>query len=172
MAAGKRVGILSFPGADNESENQRRKGDFGIRYHSKEANAFLFRSTNSQFFPILNWDASLSYSQPKAVPVVFKEEVINENGLVVESERTIYLNKSLIKLPFQNDDVNIRLSYNIPGVYQSFLKGIFLPIEKGTYNYRINSKSKTWPSWEDWCREVVWYENKKGAYLYSYEQNT
>ncbi|OGQ36693.1 MAG: hypothetical protein A3F16_00850 [Deltaproteobacteria bacterium RIFCSPHIGHO2_12_FULL_43_9] len=91
MAAGKRVGILSFPGADNESENQRRKGDFGIRYHSKEANAFLFRSTNSQFFPILNWDASLSYSQPKAVPVVFKEEVINENGLVVESERTIYL---------------------------------------------------------------------------------
>ena len=21
-------------------------------------------------------------------------------------------------------------------------------------------------SWEDWCREVIWYGNKKGAYLY------
>ena len=85
-------------------------------------------------------------------------------------DEAIYLNKNLIKLPFQNDDVNIRLSYNIPEVYQSFLKGIFLPIEKGTYNYRINSKSKTWPSWEDWCREVIWWENKKGDYIYSYKQ--
>jgi len=21
--------------------------------------------------------------------------------------------------------------------------------------------------WDDWCREVIWYGNKKGAYLYT-----
>lgn len=82
-------------------------------------------------------------------------------------EESIYLNQKLIKLPFQNTDVNIQLSYNIFEVYQAALKGKSIPLEKGTYEYHIERKSKTWPSWEEWCKEVVWYENKKGAYLYS-----
>jgi hypothetical protein len=31
---------------------------------------------------------------------------------------------------------------------------------------RINRTKVTYHSWEDWYREVVWYGNKKGAYLY------
>lgn len=82
-------------------------------------------------------------------------------------DESIYLNQKLIKLPFQNTDVNIQLSYNIFEVYQAALKGKSIPLEKGTYEYQIERKSKTWSSWEEWCKEVVWYENKKGAYLYS-----
>jgi len=81
-------------------------------------------------------------------------------------DEAIYLNKNLIKLPFQNEDLNIQLPHNILEVYQSFLKGASLPVKKGNYSYRIDRSSKSWSSWEDWCKEVVWYENKKGAYLY------
>ena len=36
---------------------------------------------------------------------------------------------------------------------------------KGRYDYRIDRESTVWLTWEDWFREVVWFCNKKGAYL-------
>jgi len=81
-------------------------------------------------------------------------------------DESIYLNQNLIKMPFQYDNLNIQLSHNIFEVYRAALKRTSIPIKKGSYNYCINRKDKTWSSWEDWCREVIWYENKKGAYLY------
>ncbi len=80
---------------------------------------------------------------------------------------SIYLNRNLMKLPLQYRDSHIQLSHNIFEVYQATLKGMSVPIKKGIYNYYIDHKSKNWSSWEDWCREVIWYENKKGAYLYT-----
>lgn len=81
-------------------------------------------------------------------------------------EESFYLNYSLMKLPFQNSDSFIQLSYNIYEVYQAVLKGDSIPLEKGLYGYHIDRTSQAWPSWGDWCKKVVWYENKKGAYLY------
>lgn len=85
-------------------------------------------------------------------------------GLLDES---IYLNHNLMKLPFQYSNLFVQLSYNIPEVYQAVLRGASVPLEKGLYDYRVERKNKTWSSWEDWCKEVIWYENKKGAYLYN-----
>jgi hypothetical protein len=81
-------------------------------------------------------------------------------------EESIVLNQNLIKLPFQNDNLDVNLSYNIWDVYYAALRGKNLPIKKGNFNYRIDRTSTRWLSWEDWCREVVWYGNKKGAYMY------
>jgi len=80
---------------------------------------------------------------------------------------SIYLNQNLLKLPFKYNDLDIQLSYNILEVYQAALKRMAIPVKKGIYDYRINRKDKVWSSWEDWCKKVIWYENKKGAYLYS-----
>jgi len=82
-------------------------------------------------------------------------------------DESIYLNQSLMKLPFRYTDQRIQLSYNLVEVYQAALRGVSMPIENGIYNYHIDRKSKTWSSWEDWCRKVIWYESKKGAYLYN-----
>ena len=32
--------------------------------------------------------------------------------------------------------------------------------------HRVDRAAAVWSSWEDWMRQVVWYGNKKGAYLY------
>ncbi|MFA5083873.1 MAG: B12-binding domain-containing radical SAM protein [Candidatus Paceibacterota bacterium] len=87
-------------------------------------------------------------------------------GYKLVLENSIFLNQNLIKLPFQNKDLNIDLSYNIWDVYCAALRGSEMPLEKGNFSYRINRTSVEWSSWEDWCREVVWYGNKRGAYMY------
>lgn len=80
---------------------------------------------------------------------------------------SILLNQNLIKLPFQDKDLDISLSYNIWDVYYAILRNIKLSLKKGEFCYRIDRTSIKWQSWEDWCREVIWYGNKKGAYIYN-----
>lgn len=88
-------------------------------------------------------------------------------GLLHES---VSYNRNLMKLPFQKDDMPVELSYNIRDMYHAVLKGKPASLEQGKYHYLIDCSSQTWPSWEDWCREVIWYGNKKGAYLYRCKQ--
>ncbi|MEK7790073.1 MAG: radical SAM protein [Deltaproteobacteria bacterium] len=78
----------------------------------------------------------------------------------------ITLNKNLIKFPFQNRNLDLKLGYNIWEFYKNGLKGIQIPLKEGNFCYQIDRESAIWNSWEDWYREVVWYGNKKGDYLY------
>jgi hypothetical protein len=41
-------------------------------------------------------------------------------------------------------------------------------LKRGDFTYFIDRTSETWDSWEDWCEKVVWWSNKKGAYLYDW----
>ena len=80
--------------------------------------------------------------------------------------QAILLNRSLIKLPFQTENLDIDLTYNIWEFYRSILTGQPVALEKGINQYHVDRARETWPSWDDWCREVIWYGNKRGAYLY------
>lgn len=91
-------------------------------------------------------------------------EIFDGQSILRES---ILLNRDLIKLPFQDEDFDISLSYNIWDVYYAILRNVKLPLKKGEFCYKIDRTSIKWQSWEDWCREVIWYGNKKGAYIYN-----
>ena len=80
--------------------------------------------------------------------------------------QAITLNKSLMKLPFQKEDLYLEVDYNYWETYLAALVGQDVPIEKRTSTYHIDRTSTVWESWDHWCREVIWYGNKKGAYLY------
>lgn len=82
-------------------------------------------------------------------------------------EDSLLLNQNLIKMPLQESDFKIRLSYNIWDVYEGVKKGEKTPLKRGRYIYSVERTGNRWPSWEDWCREVVWYGYKKATYLYS-----
>jgi len=79
---------------------------------------------------------------------------------------SINLNKSLLKMPNTDKDKEIQLSHNIWDVYFATLRGVDIPLSKGNYTYIIEREKQKWPTWADWCREVIWWGNKKGAYLY------
>jgi radical SAM superfamily enzyme YgiQ (UPF0313 family) len=78
----------------------------------------------------------------------------------------IQFNKNLVKLPFQTENLEMRFSYNLWEFYRSVLLGNTMPLEEKEMVYTIDRKSETWNSWADWYQKVIWYGNKKGAYLY------
>lgn len=79
----------------------------------------------------------------------------------------IWLNHELMKKPFQTESIEVETSFNIWEFYQAVLVGDALPLEQRPCRHQIDRTSVSWHTWDDWCREVVWYGNKKGAYLYS-----
>ena len=54
--------------------------------------------------------------------------------------------------------------------FNSILRGVPEILQESKYEYQIDRAQETWESWEDWYREVVWYGNKKGAYIYGNEE--
>ncbi len=78
----------------------------------------------------------------------------------------IELNRKLIKLPFQTGDLEFETSYNIWEFYCAALVGERIQLEERPCVNRIVRTKVVYNSWDDWYREVIWYGNKKGAYLY------
>jgi hypothetical protein len=83
--------------------------------------------------------------------------------LVAES---IKINHALLKQPYLYDDLETESEYNILGMYNQVLKDQPSSFKRIKSKYRIARSTQTWKDWQTWCREVVWYGNKKGDYLY------
>jgi len=47
-----------------------------------------------------------------------------------------------------------------------------MPLEERPHIFTVDRSATNWWRWEDYCREVIWYGNKKGAYLYTRRENT
>jgi hypothetical protein len=85
-------------------------------------------------------------------------------------EDAVRLNRSLLKLPFQTEDLDVTLRYNIWEFYRGVLRGEKSPLIDKPVTYHIDRTTQAYWKWEDFCREVIWYGNKKGAYLYANRQ--
>jgi hypothetical protein len=81
----------------------------------------------------------------------------------------VTLNRQLVKLPFQTDDAVIELSHNVWDVYRAVLAGRTIPLAATPSRSRVPRSRETWRSWSEWCEKVVWFCNKRGAYLYGNE---
>ena len=78
----------------------------------------------------------------------------------------VVLNQHLLKLPFQDSDLEIECSYNVWEFYRSVVLGKPIALKRGPHTYRINRTTERWDSWDEWFEKVIWYGNKRGAYLY------
>ena len=79
---------------------------------------------------------------------------------------SIKLNSSLIKKPFVKKNLTVRLCSDQYSYIKSILVGDKKELKKVTTSYSINRSNKVYNKIDEWLREVVWYGNKKGAYLY------
>lgn len=80
---------------------------------------------------------------------------------------TLSFNKNLMKMPFQNEDLVVDTRHNVWDIYRAGLLSEKVPLIKRAHRHLIDRTSQKWTSWEDWCREVIWWDNKKGGYIYS-----
>lgn len=113
-------------------------------------------------------DAFYSEAQTLLENLLAEHDIELPVGLLQE---TIDLNKALLKRPFQIEDELINLEYNILDFYEDAIIGIDTPIEAASATYFIDKTTQAWDTWDDWCQKVVWYGNKKGAYLYPVQRH-
>lgn len=78
----------------------------------------------------------------------------------------VELNRCLLKLPFQKGSYKLQLKYNVLELYKTAIRSESISLEKIESVVSIDYDLERWNSWEDWYREVVWYGNKRSAYLY------
>ena len=98
---------------------------------------------------------------------VLKQFLKNKSIDIPESfPEIIYLNKNLVKRPFQTENIELVCSFNLWEFYRSVFLGKPISLEKEEVIYSVDRTTENWDSWDDWCQQVIWYGNKKGAYLY------
>jgi hypothetical protein len=84
----------------------------------------------------------------------------------------IDLNRALLKQPFQQHSVTLYMSADIMGFYESVRRGEKTELARHSAEIFVDRETVSWLSINDWCREVVWWGNKKGAYLYGAQPAT
>jgi radical SAM superfamily enzyme YgiQ (UPF0313 family) len=86
-------------------------------------------------------------------------------------EEAITLNKVLLKQPFKTEDLVFQSNYNLLESCDSVRKTSSGSVVDQATSYLICRKNEQWHEWQTWSREVVWYGNKRGAYLYPHQNN-
>lgn len=78
----------------------------------------------------------------------------------------ITLNRALVNQPYFNADVQVNLKFNILDFWHGITEGQPVALKKGNYVYEVDRTIQDYSDFQLWCKEVVWWGNKKGAYLY------
>lgn len=90
----------------------------------------------------------------------------NSNFPIDLLKESLYLNKSLLKIPFQIENELVDLKYNIFEFYKSIIENDPIKLEIKPSKFLIEKSKKIYLDWDIWFKEVVWYGNKKGGYLH------
>lgn len=95
-------------------------------------------------------------------------DMLSEKSLKVKPflSDAIVLSRHLLKQPFNVRDKTVTLKHNIWEVYRGVLCREKIRLKQENRAYHIDRSTELWSSWDQWFREVIWYGNKKGAYLY------
>jgi len=81
-------------------------------------------------------------------------------------EDAVRLNRTLVSQPFKPDDITVTVGFNLIDFWQGIREGAPVPLASGAFPVRVERSRSYYADLDRWCREVVWWGNKKGAYLY------
>ena len=79
----------------------------------------------------------------------------------------IAINGALVSQPFIADDTTFVANYDVIEFCRGIREGKSKPLTKRRAMVEIRRSASFYSDFNTWCREVVWWGNKKGAYLYN-----
>ena len=82
-------------------------------------------------------------------------------------EEAITINRALISQPFKKDAIDVALQFNIIEFWRCVQRGLSTRLCETPSVIHVARDQQYYRDLDDWCREVVWWGNKKGAYLYN-----
>jgi len=89
-------------------------------------------------------------------------------GLPMEIiEEAIKLNHALVHQPFAKTNLKVRLRHDLLDYWHKVRGGEQPLLREAPVTVEVDRTSKLYDDFQKWCREIVWWGNKKGAYLYS-----
>jgi radical SAM superfamily enzyme YgiQ (UPF0313 family) len=97
-------------------------------------------------------------------------QVLAENGHQLAPDLltdALQLNRALIKQPGRLNNLSLNLNYDLMSFYTAVRNGEPATLHHKPTTVEINRAEKPYEDFQAWCREVVWWGNKKGAYLYT-----
>ncbi len=77
------------------------------------------------------------------------------------------VNRALIKQPGLHENAVVETSCDVMSFYDGVRQGEKRPLRTVRTAVQIDRTTQSWDDFQVWCREVVWWGNKKGAYLYT-----
>lgn len=78
----------------------------------------------------------------------------------------VELNRQLLRLPFELEDGELTLEWNLWEYVTAALGGSPVPLERRPTQYRIERTRPIWLGWDDWLEHVIFCHNQKATYLY------
>jgi hypothetical protein len=81
-------------------------------------------------------------------------------------DAAVTLNQSLLRVPFEVDDLELSLDYDVWECHRDLLTGFARPAAARPSQYRITRTDPMWLDSEDWCEDVLSRFNRKTAFLY------
>ncbi|MBN9089180.1 MAG: cobalamin-dependent protein [Reyranella sp.] len=82
-------------------------------------------------------------------------------------EDAIKLNHALVHQPFAKTNLAVKLRYDILDYWHKVRTGEQALLRTQPMLVEIDRTAKPYDDFQKWCREIVWWGNKKGAYLHS-----
>jgi hypothetical protein len=90
------------------------------------------------------------------------------SGLPMEViDEAIRLNHALVHQPFAKTNLKVRLRYDLLDYWHKVRGGEQALLTEKPMVVEIDRTGKPYDDFQTWCREIVWWGNKKGAYLYN-----
>jgi radical SAM superfamily enzyme YgiQ (UPF0313 family) len=82
-------------------------------------------------------------------------------------DEAVRLNHALVNQPFASENQTLKLRYDLLGYWHAVRNGEQALLRETPMLVEIDRLAKRYDDFQKWCREIVWWGNKKGAYLYS-----
>jgi hypothetical protein len=82
-------------------------------------------------------------------------------------DEAIRLNHALVHQPFAKANLKVKLRYDVLDYWHKVRGGEQALLREAPMVVEVDRTSKPYDDFQKWCREIVWWGNKKGAYLYS-----
>ena len=137
----------------------------GAEYTYSEEWLGIYWPADEYIFIKLTTDKTIDVFYDEAKQLLFNIAGgdIAQNSLLQEA---VTINRQLIHQPFMPDDLEVTLKSDLIGFYDNVRRGVRSPLRTEETTVLIDRSKRSYNDLQTWCQEVVWWGNKKGAYLY------
>ncbi len=167
LADSKRYPMIAEINAFFESESQSiQKG--GAEYVFSKEYLNIFWPADEYIFVKLTHEGKFDAFYEEAGRLLTEIVAARHAGLPMDViDEAIKLNHALVHQPFAKTNIKVKLRYDLLDYWNKVRGGEQAILREQPMVIEIDRTSKPYDDFQKWCREIVWWGNKKGAYLYS-----